>query len=259
MIKLIASDLDGTILVGGAQTADKSLIDVIARLISNGVIFAPASGRQVESLRMLFAPVADSLLYLAENGALVKYKGETIVKTPMDYQLAIDIAEDVYKIPTCELLISGEKYAYISPKSEEYRRRMTHEIKYKTKFVKSFREIDEDILKVAVCDLSGIENSKDYLISTWGGKASATVSGPLYLDYMDASVNKGDALQKVMKYLNVTPDECMAFGDNYNDIEMLESVYYSYVMETAVDDVKKHARFVTDSVEKVLKGLEEYR
>ena len=117
MIKFIASDLDGTILRNGAQSVDDSLIDVVRKLIAEGVIFAPASGRQVESLRMLFAPVADELMYIAENGALVKYKDKTIVKTPMDYNLAMDIIEDVNKIPSCEVLVSGEKYAYICPKS----------------------------------------------------------------------------------------------------------------------------------------------
>ncbi len=258
MIKFIASDLDGTILRNGAQSVDDSLIDVVRKLIAEGVIFAPASGRQVESLRMLFAPVADELMYIAENGALVKYKDKTIVKTPMDYNLAMDIIEDVNKIPSCEVLVSGEKYAYICPKSEEYLNRMTKVVKYKAKIVKDFREINEDILKVAICDLSGIDNSKDYLISTWGEKAAATVSGSQYLDYMDKSVNKGNAVRKVMEYLGIKPEECMAFGDNYNDCEMLDSVYHSYAMDTAVDDVKRHGRFETDSVEKVLINLEEY-
>lgn len=108
MIKFIASDLDGTILLNGAQSVDKSLIDVIESLVSRGIIFAPASGRQAESLKMLFEPISDRLMYIAENGALVKYKGETIVKTAMDYNLAMDIIDDVVKIPSCEILASGE-------------------------------------------------------------------------------------------------------------------------------------------------------
>lgn len=257
MIKFIASDLDGTILLNGAQSVDKSLIDVIDSLVSRGIIFAPASGRQVESLKMLFEPISDRLMYIAENGALVKYKGETIVKTAMDYNLAMDIIDDVVKIPSCEILASGEEYAYICPKTEEYLNRMTKVVKYKTKIVKDFREIDEDILKVAVCDLKGIDNSREYLINTWGDRAAATVSGSLYLDYMAKNVNKGDAVRRILDILSIKPEECMAFGDNYNDVEMLQSVYYSYVLEGAVDDVKRCGRFVTDSVEKTLRNIME--
>ena len=144
MIKFIASDLDGTILLNGAQSVDKSLIDVIDSLVSRGIIFAPASGRQVESLKMLFEPISDRLMYIAENGALVKYKGETIVKTAMDYNLAMDIIDDVVKIPSCEILASGEEYAYICPKTEEYLNRMTKVVKYKTK---NYRERWNELYK----------------------------------------------------------------------------------------------------------------
>lgn len=47
----------------------------------------------------------------------------------------------------------------------------------------------------------------------------------------------------------------MAFGDNYNDIEMLESVTHSYAMENAVDEIKRHAANVTPSVESVIRKL----
>ena len=109
MIKFIASDLDGTLLLNGAQEVDRSFFDVIDKISYKKCIFAPASGRQMVSLQRLFAPVADELLYIAENGALVKYKDETIAKTPIDRKLAMDIIEDVINMPNCEVLVSGEK------------------------------------------------------------------------------------------------------------------------------------------------------
>ena len=67
MIKLVASDLDGTILRNGAQSVDASTIEVIDKLLSAGVLFAPASGRQIVSLKRLFEPVSDRLVYISEN------------------------------------------------------------------------------------------------------------------------------------------------------------------------------------------------
>ena len=46
----------------------------------------------------------------------------------------------------------------------------------------------------------------------------------------------------------------MAFGDNYNDCEMLKQAEFSYAMALAADDIKKNALYVTDSVEKILRG-----
>ncbi len=253
MIKFIASDLDGTLLLNGAQEVDRSFFDVIDKISYKKCIFAPASGRQMVSLQRLFAPVADELLYIAENGALVKYKDETIAKTPVDRKLAMDIIEDVINMPNCEVLVSGEKTAYIKPKSDEYRYRMTKVINYHTTLVDDFSQIDEDILKVAVCDLSGIVNSKDYFMSKWKDLSAVTVSGDLYIDFMDKSVNKGMAVKQVQQYFGITKDECMAFGDNFNDIEMLDEVTYSYAMEKAVPEVKAHANYITANVEKILR------
>ena len=95
MVKFVASDLDGTLLLNGAQSIDESAIQYINKLVDKGVIFAPASGRQITSLKRLFGAVSDKLAYIAENGALVEYKGETIGKTAMDRKLALEIIEDV--------------------------------------------------------------------------------------------------------------------------------------------------------------------
>lgn len=253
MVKFIACDLDGTLLLNGAQSVDESAIQYIDRLVESGVIFAPASGRQITSLKRLFEPISNKLAYIAENGALVEYRGETIGKTPMDRKLALEIIEDVIAQPNCEVLVSGEHTAYIKPKSEEYHYRMTKVVNYHTTLVDKFTDIDEDILKIAVCDMSGIKNSKGHFINKWSDRASVLVSGELYLDFMDSAVNKGRGIEQIQKYFGLKPEECMAFGDNYNDIAMLDKVYYSYVMEKAASDVKKHGRFVTGWVEGTLR------
>ena len=85
-------------------------------------------------------------------------------------------------------------------------------------------------------------------------KAAAAVSGDQYMDFMDLCVSKGDALKKVQKIYGIDRSECMAFGDNYNDCEMLKQAEFSYAMASAADDIKKNALYVTDSVEKILRG-----
>ena len=59
MIKLIASDIDGTLLPYGQKELNPRLFPLIERLWARGVLFCPASGRQYHSLRRLFAPSAD--------------------------------------------------------------------------------------------------------------------------------------------------------------------------------------------------------
>ena len=74
MVKFVASDLDGTLLLNGAQSVDESAIQYINKLVDKGVIFAPASGRQITSLKRLFGAVSDKLAYIAEYEGRTKNK-----------------------------------------------------------------------------------------------------------------------------------------------------------------------------------------
>lgn len=83
-IKFIASDLDGTLLLNGAQKVSQELIPLIKRLNDNGIIFCAASGRQYPNLKRLFGDVADDMMYICENGSVIIYKDKLVDKTPMD-------------------------------------------------------------------------------------------------------------------------------------------------------------------------------
>ena len=78
MIRLIASDLDGTLLHNGAQQLTPRTIELIHALTRKGVHFIAASGRQYDNERRLFAPIKDEISYIAENGSLCIHRGEVI-------------------------------------------------------------------------------------------------------------------------------------------------------------------------------------
>ena len=64
------------------------------------------------------------------------------------------------------------------------------------------------------------------------------------MDIMVPGVNKGKALAQVQQLLFVRPDETLAFGDYYNDVELLQQAGYGYVMKNAADGMKKHAKLI---------------
>lgn len=78
-IRLAAFDLDGTLLQNGRKLPTQRQLDLIAQLAERGISCFAASGRQYASLRRLFEPIRDCMGYVCENGALVKYRGETLV------------------------------------------------------------------------------------------------------------------------------------------------------------------------------------
>ena len=102
MIKLIASDLDGTLLQNGAQELDPVVFDQIRALAENGIRFVAASGRQYPNLRRLFAPVQDDISYIAENGSLCIHEGKTLSRGLIPRELGNRIVDAIHHCSGCE-------------------------------------------------------------------------------------------------------------------------------------------------------------
>ena len=111
MIKLIATDIDGTLLKDGTLMIDPEYMTVIEKLTSKGIIFVACSGRQFISERKLFAPVCDKLLYITDGG--------TVVRTPHKILKVHTLPEDVWhgmcetvrnELPDCDYFIATPDY-----------------------------------------------------------------------------------------------------------------------------------------------------
>ena len=95
-IRLICSDIDGTLLQYGKKELEDEIFEQIRELHRRGILFCPASGRQYTSLRKLFAPVADCCVFLCENGGVIYKDEQCIAKNPMPRALAEEIANDLW-------------------------------------------------------------------------------------------------------------------------------------------------------------------
>ena len=80
-------------------------------------------------------------------------------------------------------------------------------------------------------------------------------SGMEWLDTIQEGVDKGSAMRALEKRFNVKPEEIMAFGDNYNDLEMLAEVKNGVAMENSPEAVKKLCPYRTALVEDTLREI----
>ena len=128
MIKLIASDLDGTLLRNGAQEINPEIFDLILRLKEKDIHFAAASGRQLYSQRCLFAPVKDEISYIAENGSLCICQGKVISKGIIERSLGLQIIKASREFGSCHTLLSCESHCYTDSDSQEFIRHMRDEL-----------------------------------------------------------------------------------------------------------------------------------
>lgn len=238
MIKLIASDLDGTLLPP-SKILPEETFPLIEKLYARGIVFAPASGRQLPNLMKLFAPVLDKIAIIAENGSIGWFNGKIIYTNPMkreSVKYALDIIRgeaDLYPLFSCE------KCAY-----------------YESGFAPFIEVSEKSYSSIEKASLDEIADSVDVMkISVWDGKPPCAehggkvlppkieglrtvVSGYDWLDVSAPDANKGQALKALMHVLEVERQECMAFGDHMNDLEMLGVCGQPFVTANAFSGLK---------------------
>lgn len=246
MIKLIATDMDGTLLNSNGELP-KNFFETLNDLINKGVIFVAASGRQYHTLADNFGIARDKIMFAAENGSFIIHKGKELFSRCLDREIAMEIIKDARKIEGCNIVLSGKERAYIECNDEEFIEQV-NKYYHRNKFVNNLEEVDDKFLKIAIYDLKGSEqNSNKVMAKKWGDILQVTVSGALWLDLGRNDINKGVAIKFLQEKLGIDHDETMVFGDYFNDIDMLKSAYHSYVMLNAPDGVKKYGRHITGS------------
>ena len=71
-------------------------------------------------------------------------------------------------------------------------------------------------------------------------------SSDILIEIMNKDVSKANGIEVLLHHLNMTPEQAIAFGDNYNDLDMLDFIGLGVAMGNAPDDVKKIAFAVTE-------------
>lgn len=252
MIKMIASDLDGTLLQNGAQELRPELFPLIRELKKMGILFVAASGRQYSNIRRLFAPVAQEIGYICENGGVAAYQGEILYKDTVASELAREIMQAAWEKEGTEMTISGLETYYLCPKTKKYLDFVENVLHFQYQLVDESFCLPEPCVKLAVYEEAGAEKSLKFWQERFGDKCKVVTSGFAWIDFVPLETNKGKGMRKMMEKLGISPDECIAFGDEYNDIELLQSVKYSFAMEKSKEGVKAAATGIVGQVEPFL-------
>ena len=258
-IKLIVSDMDGTLL-NSKHEVSPQFFRAYHHLQEKGIQFAVASGRQYYSLKERLEPIEDEVIYIAENGAIVMYKGEEKYLVPMSTDIVHEIIKEVRALGDKYLVLCGREQAYIEKNDPEF---MEHFLNHYEKYelVDDLLKVKDDVfLKLTICDLKGAEENSLPHIEHFGEDLQVKLSGKIWIDFNDKEAQKGNALKALQQHLGIAKEETIVFGDYLNDLELFEHAGRSYAMQNAHDDVKAIATHHTGSndqlgVETVLEEL----
>lgn len=255
MIRLIASDLDGTLLKNGAQALSPEVFELLPALRKKGIHFVAASGRQYANIRRLFAPLQDEISYVAENGSLCMHEGKMVASGQIDRDLANEIILEARRQPDCSLLYSSPEKCYVEKGNDRLYDHIKNHVHYDVELADDLTQLDALCLKVAICNFDGADRSFGYFREKYQDLIKIVTSGNIWFDFIAPNADKGTGLAAIASALEIRPEECMTFGDQYNDIEMLAFTPNSYAMDTCAKGVERYAAHQTSSVEEVIRTL----
>ena len=249
-IKIIATDMDGTLLDPRGQLDLPRLEKILDKLDQRGVRFVIATGNEVHRMRQLLGHLAERVVLVVANGARIFENNELIQAQTWDDAM-VDRALAHFKGRECQdqFVVTAMNGGFVKKGTvfTELDKFMTPEMIEKLyqrmNFVDEFdSNLFGGVLKMSM--VVGEERSESVLQEIndlFDGHVRAVSSGYGCIDILQDGIHKAWGLVELLKRWNLKPEQIMAFGDSENDIEMLELAGISYAMENAEEAVKRVA------------------
>ena len=247
MIKLIVSDMDGT-LVNDEKKIDETIYEILPELKKMGTRFVVASGRQYPSLCNDFREHVKDVVIVSENGAFIMDDGKELYArcmTKEQVKLSLDAA---FAVEGIEPIVCAKHVTYTRDQGmKEFL--ASPAFNYKVAMTDDLYNIADDIIKVTMIVVNDMDTVEAFrkVRAVLDESLNLVTSGEGCMDTGIYGVNKGTAVEALQEMWGITKEETMVFGDQYNDVEMFERAHYSFAMEGAVEGVKKKARFIAGS------------
>ncbi|MBR2774573.1 MAG: HAD family phosphatase [Selenomonadaceae bacterium] len=251
MIKIILSDIDGTFLKDDKTTTDLHAA-AIKSVVAKGLKFVFVSARMPEAIY----PITDALgmnhtPVISYGGGFVLTEAEEVI---FDKKISAEDARGILAEMRHWQDITINYYAGRRWFVEAIDKRAQFEMDI-TKATAELADFDallnEDTFPnklMVICEPPTCIDMERELSKKFPA-LNVVRSAPHLLEVMDKTVSKATGIECLLRHYGYTVDEAIAFGDNYNDTEMLELIPQSVAMANAPDDVKKLAAHVTDSNE----------
>lgn len=249
MIRLIATDLDDTLLdVGSALTARSRAALEAAMAAGCGV--AIVSGRMLEATLPFAREISVNAPMVIYNGAMVydHRSGETLYARRIPFETALGMLRMIEAMGLYVQLYPGMGYFCDEPlpQTEAYAKQIR--VPVTPVHMPLSRWLEEhpcDPQKLLLIDTpEGATAAQAALTKAFPSGVCCMKSKPHYLEIMPEGVNKGHALAALAEGLGVAPGEVMAFGDGENDVPMLTFAGAGFAMANGCEPARTRARHI---------------
>ncbi len=259
-VRLIASDLDGTLLRNDKSLSSET-VEAIRKAGELGVHFVPSTGRAFEAVPQNVRELPGLQYVITSNGAAIYSLAEKrriyqclVPAEAVDQLLEISMPENM----TIEVFVKGVPYTaaeHIKDPAKygatafgiEYVKRTRHPVDNIREFVAENRT-NVDSFDFVCGDPVILNAVKTEIVEKIPG-VYVTSSISHLLEIGNADAGKGKTLLHLLGFLDILPEEVMAFGDADNDLDMIQSVKFGIAMGNASEHLKEAAYHITDSNE----------
>ena len=258
-IKAVAFDMDGTLLTDSKEisTRTRSCFEALEK---RGISLILSTGRSYEALEPYKKELNLNHPVICYNGAgVLGNDGESIQNHLLDDDISRYLIDFARK-DGVHIQIYREGKLYFeerTPEAEFYENHVNltgNLVNFDNFTPLKFTKI------MYLGDHGYLEGFVPGFIEKFGKKLSVMFSNPMFLEFMDGKVSKGNALYEVADYLGIGTSNIMAFGDGENDISMIQTAGIGVAMENAARDVKAVANIITlsNNDDGVAEFLEEF-
>lgn len=247
MIKLIATDLDGSLLDGQKRHSPR-LYPLLAELERRGVLFCMATGRNAHTMLDLFAHLKDRVLMITDNGSTILHKGEVLERAVIPKEELARFLSLVRSDPAIHPLGCGLRHMYyLEGESDPEFLRKLRLFFTNSAPVRDFSSAyDADPFNRVGCyDELDPESHGMAVLAPLCDTLAPVPAGDGWIDIAQKGWNKGACLAKVQQRFGISPEETLCFGDYLNDVDLMTHAYYSYAMKNAHPGLKAVCRFET--------------
>lgn len=246
-IKVIATDMDGTLLDARGQLDLPRLEKILDQLDQRGIRFVIATGNEIHRMRQLLEHLVDRVVLVVANGARIFENNELIQAQTWDDNI-VDKALAHFEARACQdqFVVTGMKGGFVKEGTifTDLESFMTPEMI--EKFYQRMHFVDEltsdlfgGVLKMSmVVGEERLSSVLEEINDLFDGHVRAVSSGYGCIDILQAGIHKAWGLEELLKRWDLNPQQIMAFGDSENDVEMLEMAGIAYAMENADDKAK---------------------
>jgi len=251
MYKLILSDLDETLLVN--HHVPKMNIEAISKARKKGVKFVPATGRAFNMIGEILKEIgtyqqAEEYSICFNGGLIIENKDDTVLYfNGLGFDKSKELFEIAKQYDVCVLIFTLDCCYIFNADPDEVQRKTDQKANFKVIDEYNMEFLKEDKIAKLLFerrDMEYLMSVKNELYPKYKDQVAMSFSSNRYLEFNALGVDKGSGLKWLADYLCVSIDECIAIGDNYNDLEMIEVAGLGACVSSSSDDIKKASDIV---------------